>query len=804
MNRPVVGPVDRPARTIRALTRPRPALLLALLLALLPAAGAHHGIADEGLYPIAGHARVHLDADAEAGLPEILAALEAGAFQPLTDRQTRLGYTRARAWFAVAPPDALANLARVHLLVPSPLLDEVRLVHLRGDDVLSDVTTGITDALDERPVPGRGYALPVHGFDVREDRLLLAVRTRGNLSVSAALATPAGLEAWTRSQRDRSTLFYGAMGALLLLNLMLFVRTGVRALLYLCLFAGATLGHHALLHDTIALALPDLALPGAHRLYLLFVLLSGIGAILFTRHALVLPRATPRLDRAILGLGTLAASIAVLMPLLEVTTAYRLAAGMAMAANPVLIAAAVLRWRQGDRTARTIVVAWSLLLAGITLMALYRAGLVPFEFVTEDNTYLLSAVCALLLSFAVIQRLLLLEDEDRQVERRASDGVRDAAAEGDRMIAELDQNVRQRNRELRAANERLQAIRDETELHAQTLNALFTSSVSIHRAADTDALIDQSLQQLATLFPNHAFGLVVHGDRPGDVRHRAFVRHDDADEQLVIEHAEALARGDHQQLRSLMERNARTPDGVIFQFVDLGGAEDESAPGGRRSTRGTLVIRGPGLPQRSLEVLSVFCTQIATAIENRRLSAELEQLANTDPLTGLGNRKVFDTALARSRAHASSRPRIHFAVMVADLNGLKQVNDGYGHEAGDEMIRHVAEVLVACVRREDTVTRTGGDEFIIVCPSARPQTGEELAGRIESLLARSPLEFRIAGRTEHFDVSVSIGTASSHEVPPEEVVATADARMYDAKERYYAQLGLGSDGRPADGRPGRA
>lgn len=772
-----------------------PLLIAALLLwgGSLPVTAA----AAEPLHPLAEHGRVLVDPERRLDAHAALRALHDGGFRPLEPRETRFGYTLARLWIAFEPPPGLANLRRSMLFVDSAILDSVRLYHFRDGEIIDDREAGAGVPLRERPLPVRGAALPIIGFDPRTDVLLLSVSTRGTTAVRGWLTTDEGVRDFSARKQLRSAVFYGGMVVLLLLNGLLFSLTRVRSLLYLCLFIVAIIGHHALYRDTAAAVLPDLALARQHELYILFIFLSGVAALLFTRHALVLPKATPRLDLAIQVLATLTAAGAIAIPLLGVATSYRLAGTLALLANPVLIAAGVVRWRQGDRSARALVAAWSLLLIGIMLMALYRAGILPLAIVAEDHSYVLSAVASVLLSFAVFHRLLLLErDSDRPAGGRPS-RMQGAAADGDRMIAELDQSVRHRNRELRAANERLEAVRRETERHAMTLNALFTSSVIIHRSDDPDEMLEHSLQQLSELYPTYGFGIVVHGDRPGDVRHRAFVHTSDEQERIIVNNAQLLGEGVRSTLRSLL---LSASDGSVpvdatsrhggWQFLEMGDRP--------RSRRSYLIIRGPDLSERSLDVLRVFCTQIATALENRRLSLELEDLANTDALTGIGNRKVFDAALGRAVSQATSRPKIPFCVLVVDINGLKQLNDSCGHEAGDALIRHVADILSYIIRREDSLVRTGGDEFVVICPGARPDTGPELAGRIQARLRAAPLVVETLVRgTVKVEVSVSIGTASSHDTEPQEVLARADARMYEMKQQHYETLGLDSSGRQA-------
>src|SRR5688572_15831704 len=136
--------------------------------------------------------------------------------------------------------------------------------------------------------------------------------------------------------------------------------------------------------------------------------------------------------------------------------------------------------------------------------------------------------------------------------------------------------------------------------------------------------------------------------------------------------------------------------------------------------------------------------------ELRRSSAQLVKLrgqlrgavrdALTDPLTGLANRRSFDLELGAVAARAGrSSPA---QLVMADIDHFKRVNDAHGHDIGDEVLRIVAEVLLANVRRDGLVARVGGDEFGVLLPRASPHYTAAIATRLCELLASRPLVVR--------------------------------------------------------------
>jgi len=145
------------------------------------------------------------------------------------------------------------------------------------------------------------------------------------------------------------------------------------------------------------------------------------------------------------------------------------------------------------------------------------------------------------------------------------------------------------------------------------------------------------------------------------------------------------------------------------------------------------------------------------------------QMAITDELTGLYNRYYMREELRRMTAHASRRDR-PFAILSLDVDGLKSVNDSRGHQAGDALLRAIADALRSVLRSEDIAVRTGGDEFVVLLPDADRGDAVKVAYRVRQ---------RIAAIGDH---GVSTGIAVWRRgSDPEEALREADAELYRAK-----------------------
>jgi diguanylate cyclase (GGDEF)-like protein len=159
----------------------------------------------------------------------------------------------------------------------------------------------------------------------------------------------------------------------------------------------------------------------------------------------------------------------------------------------------------------------------------------------------------------------------------------------------------------------------------------------------------------------------------------------------------------------------------------------------------------------------------------RDLAAVLSERAVRDPLTGLANRVLFEERLRAALARDARTGR-GTGVLFLDLDGFKEINDRYGHDAGDAVLRGVARRLTAAVRPSDTVARLGGDEFVVLVEAAQPADVEPLVAR----LRRSVHEpFAVAG-ADAVRVGVSIGSAwcARGEADPRTLLRHADEAMY--------------------------
>lgn len=183
--------------------------------------------------------------------------------------------------------------------------------------------------------------------------------------------------------------------------------------------------------------------------------------------------------------------------------------------------------------------------------------------------------------------------------------------------------------------------------------------------------------------------------------------------------------------------------------------------------------------QHDLELMQTFAQHAGTLIHNARTYEQMEVLASRDPITGLPNHREFRTRLKEEIARAARRER-SLSLMVIDLNLFKQINDRYGHLAGDDVLRAVGERLSSGLRESDILARYAGDEFVVLLPETDRDVAHRVAKRLESLVRSRP--FTVGGEASApVSLSVGIATYPTDATTALELIKVADDAMYSAK-----------------------
>ncbi|MDJ0882064.1 MAG: diguanylate cyclase [Gammaproteobacteria bacterium] len=171
--------------------------------------------------------------------------------------------------------------------------------------------------------------------------------------------------------------------------------------------------------------------------------------------------------------------------------------------------------------------------------------------------------------------------------------------------------------------------------------------------------------------------------------------------------------------------------------------------------------------------------------EQKELEHKLEELSKKDPMTGLNNRRAFDISIAEE-FQRFQRSQSIFSILMIDIDNFKQINDQYGHAAGDEALEKMSDIFDLLFRNYDRPARMGGDEFCIILPDTSLDNAILTAERLRQMVAVA--SFSVSNENIKATVSVGVTCVDLNDVDYDDVVKRADQALYTAKENGRNQV----------------
>jgi two-component system cell cycle response regulator len=199
--------------------------------------------------------------------------------------------------------------------------------------------------------------------------------------------------------------------------------------------------------------------------------------------------------------------------------------------------------------------------------------------------------------------------------------------------------------------------------------------------------------------------------------------------------------------------------------------------------------RGWRIERRLVSGVAQCAAHAALALSNAWLLEQIRQMADTDSLTGIANRRAFDSALVRELARAR-REGGAVGLVLLDVDHFKSFNDTYGHTAGDTVLIRLAHALVEECRGFDVVARYGGEEFAVILPGCQLEASLEIGERLRSVARR-------IGVQEAITISVGVAAHPESGVDADALVLAADKALYASKRAGRDRVSAAQPAPPA-------
>lgn len=319
--------------------------------------------------------------------------------------------------------------------------------------------------------------------------------------------------------------------------------------------------------------------------------------------------------------------------------------------------------------------------------------------------------------------------------------------------------------ELQERSVELENCYAELKIHDQLLPNLMQLTNVIQKADTADRLIDNTLNEIQQYFHGQRFAILLNRTRQHEANERSPGFSD-------TEQKHFMAQRDHWRQQDFDFRTD-TMDGECWTLIPL---RDR-----HRSVIGQLILLGREPNSRERDCLVIVTRLISLMLDQIYLSRKLERQANTDSLTGLANRHYFESQFQRlSLKHQEYGT--HIGLIAVDVDGLKTVNDNYGHEYGDLLLQRVADQLRQGCRDSDILARVGDDEFYLLLSDADQKTCQLAAERLNDSSESMALLISSTEENIQHPIQFSTGYASTEMTTIATLIYTAEEAMNRNKD----------------------
>jgi diguanylate cyclase (GGDEF)-like protein len=321
--------------------------------------------------------------------------------------------------------------------------------------------------------------------------------------------------------------------------------------------------------------------------------------------------------------------------------------------------------------------------------------------------------------------------------------------------------------------------------HTKQLETLFDIGIAASRSLEIEELLDSVLDKVLNAMQLDAGGIFLFDQQTNELVLKA---HRGASQRFVKKVERMRLSEGFAGSAALSGKPLIVPDVSLDSRLMHMGLKNEGIQSfaavpivAKEQILGVMAVSSQSaqqFAQSATRLLTTITNQIGMAIDNARLYERALQLAFTDTLTGLYNRRYLLEELDREFARAS-RNESSLSLVILDLDDLKAINDRFGHNEGDVVLSRLGRILKRNTRVSDVAARWGGDEFVLLAPDTDSQRASIVAERIRCQVERCRL--MIAKQEISITVSVGIASYPAHASRLTELIKRADQAMYNAK-----------------------
>lgn len=391
---------------------------------------------------------------------------------------------------------------------------------------------------------------------------------------------------------------------------------------------------------------------------------------------------------------------------------------------------------------------------------------------------------------ALIHYQLFTETEKKGAAQEAEQKVLLAESELKAERAEKDAEIfRLKNIELKRTSDELKVRTAELEDSNRNLAVISQIGQKITASLNLERILGTLYDSINSLMDARIFGIGLYDEATGIIDYRMFIENG---VRLPVYQTSV------QNKKSYASQCIRARDSIVFHNLLPNESITIPGPGGlsnglfacsliyhplilEEHIIGVITVQSyveNAYTERHLDILKALGSYVAIALNNSQKSEELEKLSTTDSLTGLRNRRYLNYKIEEEIAHYRRHPRI-FSLILGDLDNFKHINDTFGHDCGDFVLKTIGEVIRTNLRDSDRLARWGGEEFLILLPDTECFQARESAERIRQMIEETPMIYE--GQT--IALTITLGVADYRgETEVSEIIKRADQALFKGKE----------------------